>query len=390
MEKRNKKFLRMALSLATGTAVVVLMLHMGGIFTANKVGPGSTVTPPKESFVKFKTAEAKIETITEFYEAVGTVRPRTETTVEAQISAKVEQVLVKPGQNVVRGEPLLILDSRELRSRLSRAEEGLVSASARREQAFQGLTAAKAVYSQAEAAYNRIRKYLEAQAATLQDLEIAEAAFLQARAKVRQAEDAIKEADAGVNKAEKLVEEAKIALGYTWIKAHEQGQIARRLVEPGDLAVPGKPLIVIQTRGSLRLEAMVREGHVQKVLPGAGVRVAIDALSLAFDASVEELVPSGDPSTRTFVVKTGLPQDERIFPGMFGRLLVPLEEIRVITVPRKAVNRVGQLDTVLVKIGEGWNKVMVKTGRTMGERIEILSGLSGGEIIALTGGEDNA
>jgi multidrug efflux pump subunit AcrA (membrane-fusion protein) len=141
----------------------------------------------------------------------------------------------------------------------------------------------------------------------------------------------------------------------------------------------------MQTRGSLRLEAIISEAHIQKVYPGTRLKGTIGALSLSFETTVEELVPAGDPSTRTFLVKTSLPSDERIFPGMFGRLMVPLDEIAVVTVPVQAVTKVGQLETVLARTDGNWKRVLVKTGRIWADRVEILSGLTGSETVALDG-----
>lgn len=364
---------------------MLLMLYMGGVLTANKIGPADKAGDRNLPAAPSLTARAAVQTVNESYEAVGTVRPRTETTVEAQISARVEEVLVKPGQMVIRGAILVTLDNRELRSRLARAEEGRAAATSRREQALQGLASARALLTQTQAAYNRTKVYLKQEAATLQDMERVEAAFLQAQAGVRQAEDAIREAEAGIKKAQKFIEEAQISLGYTKITAHEDGQVAKRLVEPGDVAMPGKPLLVMQTINSLRLEAIISEGHVQKVAPGTRLKGTIEALSLSFETTVEELIPAGDPSTRTFLVKVALPSDKRIFPGMFGRVMVPLGEIKVVTVPLSAVTKVGQLDTVLVKTDDTWKRVLIKTGRTWADRVEVLSGLTGSETVAASG-----
>ncbi len=379
------KAVRGLLAVASGAVVLLLMLYMGGVLTPNKIGPANKVENIYSSAPPSITARATIETVTESYEAVGTVRPRTETTVESQVSARVEEVLVRPGQIVAKGSIMVILDNREFRSRLSRAEEGLAAATSRREQAIQGLASASALLTQAEAAYNRTKAYFKQEASTLQDLEKAQAAFLQAQAGVRQAEDSIREAESGIKKAQKVIEEAGISLGYTKITAHEEGQVAKRLVEPGDLAMPGKPLIVLQTRSSLRLEAIISEGHLQKVYPGARLKGTIEALSLSFETKVEELIPAGDPSTRTFLVKAALPSDERIFPGMFGRLIVPLEQVAVVTVPIRALTKVGQLDTVFVKTDDSWKRVLVVKGRNWGDRVEILSGLTGNDIVALNG-----
>ncbi len=381
----QNKVLKLIMAILTAGGVLLLMLYMSGSLTGDKITPGKLEGKQKPDRAIPRSEQARLEKVTDYYEALGTVRPRTETTVEAQISARIEEVLVRPGQMVSRGDILVILDGREVRTRLERAQEGLSSATARREQAAQALASAKAVLNKADASFRRIKTYFQAEAATRQDLESAEAAYLQAQASVRQSEDALREAESGIKKAEKLIEEAKIWLTYTRITAHASGQIAKRLAEPGDLAVPGRPLLILHTGRSLRLEALVRESHLYRVAPGSRLRALIDAIGFSFETSIDELIPSGDPLTRTFVVKAVIPSDERIFPGMFGRILIPLEEREIVTVPKAAVRRVGQLETVLVKAETGWLTVLIKTGKDLGERVEVLSGLSGKEIIAVEG-----
>jgi HlyD family secretion protein len=164
--------------------------------------------------------------------------------------------------------------------------------------------------------------------------------------------------------------------------------VVKRMVEPGDLAMPGKPLLIVQTAGSMRLEAYVREGLINEVQPNKELMVRIDSLKKTVKGTVEEVVPSADPKTRTFLVKVGLPDLIGAYPGMFGILLVPAGSRQAVLVPTEAVRRVGQLETVMVQEGRDWRTYSVKTGQTHGDLIEVLSGLNGNETVALFG-KDN-
>ena len=389
MDEKPKKRLRVLTFILGGLVLVLLITYMGGFWTRGKIGPGRVRKASLESFQPQNTSRAEIQKIMEYYEAVGTVRPQTETKIEAQVTGRILEVLVRPGDAVIKGKPLVVLDTREFQARVDQARQDLTSAEARREQAKQSVLAAQAAYSQAESAYKRVKKYVESEAATKQELEQAESAFLQAKAKLRQAADGQKEAEAGVNRARKVIEESRIALDYNRIKAPENGQVVKRLVEPGDLAWPGKPLIVLQTREALRLEALVREGLIHKVSPGTSLQVYVSALDRTMEGTVEEIIPSADPATRTFLVKVGFPPQKDLYPGMFGRLLVPIEEKEVVAVPDLAVKRMGQLEVVTIEEKGEWKEIFVKTGRRlMGEKVEIISGLKGDETIALLGGTD--
>jgi HlyD family secretion protein len=182
-----------------------------------------------------------------------------------------------------------------------------------------------------------------------------------------------------------VVEEAQIALDYTDIKATEDAEIARRLVEPGDLALPGKTLLIVQTVGNMRLEAFVRESLINQIHPGIELTVEISAINKEVTGIVEEIVPSADPKTRSFLVKVGLPFLQDLYPGMFGRLQIEAGTKEAIFVPVEAIVKVGQLETVMVKLKDSWEKIYVKTGKQSNGMIEILSGLDGGEVIGLSG-----
>jgi multidrug efflux pump subunit AcrA (membrane-fusion protein) len=124
------------------------------------------------------------------------------------------------------------------------------------------------------------------------------------------------------------------------------------------------------------------------VAVGDSLRVSIDALDQTVSGKLTELVPAADPMTRSFLVKVDIPSIKGLYPGMFGRLLVPVGTASVIWVPPIAVRRVGQLEMVTARIGDQWKSIYVTTGRTVGNRVEILSGLNGDETIAVTEGDE--
>lgn len=340
-------------------ALLLIVLYSAGVLTTGKVSPGRE-TAPAVGPAPARSGQASLVQLPENYEAVGTVRPLSEITVEAQVPARVQKILVRAGQAVAPGDLLVSLDDAQYR--------------ARHEQARQGLNAALAALERAKAEYQRVQRFAASEAATRQSLEQAKAAFLAA--------------EAGVGAARKQVEEAEITLGYTQVRASRAGQVVRRMAEPGDLALPGRPLLMIQTGGQWRLEALVREGLVDLITPGRDLRVAVPSLNGEIKGRVEEIVPTADPQTRSFLVKVGLEDAPGLRAGMFGRLLVPVGQRPAVLVPREAVERIGQLETVRLRTAQGWRRVYVTTGQVSGSQVEVLSGLKGGEEIALGGGDD--
>jgi multidrug efflux pump subunit AcrA (membrane-fusion protein) len=170
------------------TVVTLLIIGIGPIFPGYEDTPvgkfesGLARAGSASNIVPARTGSAKKEVVTEWYEAVGTVRPRTETRIEAQVTAQILDVRVRPGDRVLKDQLLISLDSRQLKSRLDQARQALTSAVAGKEQARQAVIAVEAAFKQAELEYNRTKTYFESQAATAQDLERVESLFLQARA----------------------------------------------------------------------------------------------------------------------------------------------------------------------------------------------------------------
>lgn len=372
--------------LGGAVGLLALILWSGGFLAGGKIGPEDAVSAqaPNQEQDAATLEIVKLQPVTDYYEAVGTVRPRTETRVEAQVTAKVREVLVTAGDRVRKGDDLIILDSRELTSRRDQAAKALDSATAQQEQARRNIDAAKASFDKADSQYRRIKSLYNQKAVAQSELDQAEASYLQTEAALSQARQGLSAAEAAVGQAQKFLEQSQIGLDYAVIKALSDAEVAQRLVEPGDLAFPGKSLLLLQAGDSLRLEAFVPEGLISRVRPGGEMDVVIPALGARVAGVVEEVVPSADPRTRTFLVKVGLPAAPGMYPGMFGRLLAPMGERQVILVPQDAVRRVGQLETVWVNEEGALRSVYVKTGIERGDMVEILSGVKDGDEIAVS------
>jgi len=352
MKNGSGKLSRFAGILVALAVLVLAILWFSGAFETGKVAPGEEDRPPGLRAPKIQAKVAR-EDRPAFYVAVGTIRSRTEATVAAQVSGRVTSVKVDAGGTVEQGDLLATLDRQEMETRVGQARSGL--------------DAAKAELADARLHYGRIERLLPERAATQVQMDEARARLKQARA--------------AVAAAQKKLEEAKIVLDYTQIRAPMTGVVSRRQADPGDLAYPGKPLFVIHNPKGLRLEAHVREGMISRVKRDQKVEVELTALSQAVEGTVEEIVPSADPVSRSFLVKVALPVIEGLYPGMFGRLRIRLEERPTVLIPLSAVSQVGQLQTVRVLKDGRWVRRYVTLGQPSGEHVEVLSGLEGGETI---------
>lgn len=383
--------------------ILILLVLLGGVVLLFRDAPpepspagtsdaqGGVLPPGAQTTVSLRT------TVPVWVEAVGEIRPRGEITVGAQIQAEVRRVLVRPGQRVRRGDPLLELDDRELQARLAQGRHDLDAMGSALRRAYQGQEKAQAAFDLARAEFTRIEALHDQGAAAARELDQARAAFLAARAESGQAEQSIRELIAQQARLEQRIRELAVALSHTTITASEDGVIARRLVEPGDVVQPGRTLLLLHSPDA-RLEIQVPERFHEMMTVGAEFSARVDALDRDFPVRVDEVEPLAATDSRTFLVKlvpVSPPGDAEapkaadisnvkpttdIRPGMFVRLRIPLPEQPVVLADSRAVLRVGQLEMVAV-VRDETSYVLrhVRLGRPHGDRVEILSGLDGGE-----------
>lgn len=290
--------------------------------------------------VRAQVVASKTRVATE--DVVGTVRAELRSVIEAKVSGKIEQMLVVPGQKVKRGELLASVDAREVQSRLDQA---------------------LAVRQQTEGDMKRFASLLEQKILSQSEYDIAQSKF--------------RVADAAVKEAETM-------LGYTKVAAPFDGVITRKHADVGDLATPGKPLLEMEDSRTLRLEADAPEAVVGKLTLGDKLPVRISALETELTGVISEISPAADPGSRTFLVKLNLPPQAGLRAGQFGRVAMPVGETAALRVPAAAVVQRGQMELVFVVISNHAQLRIVKTGKRIGDEVELVSGVSAGEQIVVS------
>ncbi len=329
----------------------IVMAYLAGFFE-EKIPVDFKGVLPSRGDGAILIVEVTTEPVIE--QAPGTIRAKVETVISPLITAKISTISVRAGDEVKRGEVLAELDSRELQARVG--------------QAHQAVLAAKANLSLAEQDSERIQRIFRADSGAV------------SKAKLDRVEAALRTARAQLLLAQRQEDEAKAALSYSSIAAPISGRVVERYADPGDTARQGEALLRMYDPDTLRLEASVRESVASKLTRSQDLTVKVDALDSAFEAVVEEIVPSADPGSRSFLVKVGLRESFGLYPGMFGRLLIPIGQTQKIYIPSRAVTQVGQLDFVIVKTEQGPVRRYVRLGARAGaERVQVISGLVAGE-----------
>lgn len=340
--------------------------------------------------------KASIEEVPEFEEIVGYLRPTAVTVLSSKVLGNVVEVLKREGDIVQAGELLVKIDSKEIGSDLlgaqaaiSEAEAALAEVKNQIKSAQSAKEAAESNLKLAETSYNRIKDLYEKKSVTKQEFDEATNRLNQARSNFEQANSQIFALQARLSQISARLEQAKANAAkvstiksLTEVKAPFAAKVVARKVEPGALAAPGVPLMVLEDLGQIRFEASVPERLIGLLTEGTKITVQIDALNKEkFEGTVVEIVPSADPMSLTFTVKIALPSDSRLRSGMFAKGFVNKGNQKVLLVPQSAIERRGQLEGIYVKSPTSGNIVyrLVKTGRSFDDKVEILSGLAEGE-----------
>ena len=215
---------------------------------------------------------------------------------------------------------------------------------------------------------------------TRAEFESAEARHRQAQAALNQADAAVKAAQSRIRQARAAVEAARVARLDANVTAPFEGRVTAKLVDAGDLAAPGRPLIVMERGDGYRVDLEVPESYAHLVRVGQSVAVRVpSAGSAELEGTVEVVVPAADPRSRTSVVQVGVPTAETLRSGMFARADLTVAERPLMRLPVTAVVQKGQLTGVyIVDENETARFRLIRTGRSDGDQVDVISGLSPG------------
>jgi len=309
--------------------------------------------------------------MTSFDAVVEAIR---QSVVAAQVSGTVIEIGVRTGDAVHAGQVLLRLDARA-------AEQNAEASDAQ-------VQAARASLEVATQEYERQQQLFQKNYISQAAFERAEAQF-----KATQAQVSAQLAQAGV---------ARTQSGFFVVKAPYAGVVAEVPVALGDMAMPGRPLITLYDPSALRVTARVPQTAIDETASGQGTKIELPGLSPDRQwliPSHVQVLPTVDPGTHTVEVRMDLPHGlTGISPGMFARAWLPAEQLPTVSqagvatapqlvrmfVPFDAIVRRAELTALYVVEANGHPVLrQVRLGERLNDRVEILSGVSAGERVAL-------
>jgi RND family efflux transporter MFP subunit len=331
-----------------------------------KIEPGNVKASKKER-VKATVVSAKLIRQPLIYESVGTVSAKTVSTISSKLMGAVKEILVREGDQVKKGDRLANIDDRQVNAMLRQAKAAL--AEARRAE-----TGASAGAELASATYARYQNLMKDESTSPQEFDEIKSRYQQAQAGLAAAKQRVKQAEAALFSTVVSSKDAVILAPY-------DGTIRAKMIDVGDLATPEKPLFTIETTGNYIVDLVLPEQYIQTIALNQEVIVAVSALgNKTFTGSVQEIFPAADVKSRSFLVKVKLPAYKALRSGMFARVSIPIGKAGLMLIPATAVIHSGQLTGIYIVDDMQTAKFrLIRTGRTFGESIEVLSGLKEGD-----------
>lgn len=300
-------------------AVAVIVLVLLGMAVVRRKHQLANMPPPAQPPVPVRTAVARIGQISSSIVTLALVQAETRATVAAQVSGTILEMRYREGDTVHQGELMAVVDPRTL-------DDAVQAAEAR-------LAAAKEELAKQQAIFARDAALLAGGAISQQAFDISKAQLAAA--------------EAAKVAAEKALTSAKVMRSYASVSAPYAGVVTARLAEPGDLAVPGKPLYTIEIPGPVKLVSKLAQEQLAQLRAGDSVTFTHGAASVV--AKTTRIYPALD-AAHLGAVETVLPRAPFDLPsGATVGAHYATAPVRGLVVPNEALLQ-GLETTLVVKV----------------------------------------
>lgn len=346
-------------------AVLALILVAALVWFSRQPAPGSasaTAVPsdevsPKPSMTVTVTRPSR-ETLSLSLEANGNVSAWQEASVGAEVNGlRLAQVNVNVGDVVLKGQVLAVFASDSAQADALQSQASAVQA--------------EASYLNAKADADRVRSIQDTGA-----LSASQVAQYLTQEKVAQAQ---------WEAAKAVLSATQIRLGNTSVKAPDDGVISARSATVGAVVGSGQELFRLVRQSRMEWRAEVTASEVGRIEVGQRVQVTM-ATGASVEGKVRAIAPSANEQTRNILVYVDLPRHKDLKAGTFARGVFGIGQSEALTLPTLAiVVRDGSNFVFAVDEAGKASARKVQTGRRVGERVEILSGLTGDERVAVQG-----
>jgi RND family efflux transporter MFP subunit len=316
-------------------------------------------TLAKEPAIGVKVSGISSDDNSPFVSASGKIEAENSADLSTRMMGYVTKVHVTVGQKVNAGQSLVSINNTDLQAKKAQIDASILQSAAG--------------YNSAKKDYERFVNLFKQQSASQKELDDMTARYEMTKA--------------GLEGAKQMRNEVLAQFNYSNITAPFSGVVTNTFVKEGDMANPGMPLVSVEGASKLQVTAMVTENDITTIKKGMPVKVLVKSSNKKLTGKVSEVSLSAKNTGGQYLVKINLDKtDSSILSGMFVNVRFPVEnksnvsQKDMVLVPESALVKQGQL-TGIYTIGNENIAILrwLRTGKTFGDQIEVLSGLSADE-----------
>jgi HlyD family secretion protein len=298
-----------------------------------------------------------------------------------------EALLADVGDLVTEGQVLAVLSKTTLELQRTEGVASLASARAGIAQGEAQLVEAEASQAEAQRVAERTAKLREQGTAPQAQADTANANAATAAARVSVAREGLESARAQLALAEARLNNLDLQLSRTEVKAPVAGKIIARNAKLGAIATAsGQPMFTLIRDGELELRADVAETDLTRLAPGQTVRLRAVGSDAPLTGTVRLVEPSIDPVTRLGRARIEIDDETLMRSGMFVEAEILLVERETLAVPLTAIGTSLEGLSVLRVVDGLVERVPVTIGIRDGGNVEVLTGLSAGDLVVTKAG----
>jgi RND family efflux transporter MFP subunit len=342
-------------------------------------------------------ALAKRDDISQVLTIAAEFRPFQEIDVHAKVAGYLKTINVDVGDRVKAGELLAVLEIPEFEDELRQEEAAVKRAEEEINRAQADLERVQAAHEVAHLGSTRLASVMKERPNLVaqQDIDeatgrdrVAEAQVATAKAALASAREQLEIAKANRNKTNTLFAYSKITAPFAGVITHRYADTGAMIQAGTSSQTQAMPLVKLSENALLRLAIPVPESAVPRIHLGEHVDVTVPALQRTFPGTVARFADKVDAQTRTMETEVDVKNANlELVPGMYASAaLVLARKESAVVVPIQAVERSDSSAFVTVVSQQGLiERRPVTLGVEAPDRVEVASGLSGGERVVIGG-----
>ena len=371
-------------------------------------GPGTAPSSeaPRQPPRQVRLVPAAEEMVDRRVSATGTLAADEQVVLGTKVAGRIGELLVDLGSRVRRDETVARLDPTDAQLRVDQAMAALQQARARLGLSPEGtddrvdpeqtslVRQGRAVLDEARLTRERTEQLWKRQLIAQAQVDAAVSALGVAEARYQDAIEEVRNRQAILLQRRSELELARQQRADTVVTSPIEGAVSERRASVGEYLAAGAPVVTLVKLHPLRLRLAVPERDATAVRVGQPVVVTVEGAAGEHRGRVARISPAISEQNRTLLVEAEVPNEgAALRPGAFAKADIVLAgDLRVVTVPAAAIVTFAGVEKVLTVDKGRAVEVRVTTGRRLGDRVEIVTGIAAGTPVVgqpgnLTGGQ---